>query len=123
MLNTDFELFYNLTLDTTAKTTCTLTPTCGLSTPNTCSGSCQPATTFSQALGYSKVFIIKILNIFIMLSCTHLYHTSFQYLCSTCLLHQTLEIFNRHQPEENLFATLSHFEVAKGVHQQYKISY
>ena len=56
MLNTDFELFYNLTFDaTSAKTTCTLNPTCGLSTPNTCSGSCQPATTFSQALGYSQV--------------------------------------------------------------------
>ena len=25
--------------------------------------------------------IVKILNIYIMLSCTHLYHTSFQYLC------------------------------------------
>ena len=39
--------------------------------------------------------IIKILKIYIMLSCTHLYHffpVSIQYLqCIHCLLHQTLE--------------------------------
>ena len=29
-------------------------------------------------------YIVKILNIYIMLSCTHLYHTSFQYLSSPC---------------------------------------
>ena len=28
--------------------------------------------------------IVKILNIYIMLACTHLYHTSFQYLYITC---------------------------------------
>ena len=28
--------------------------------------------------------IVKILNIFIMLSCTHLYHSSFRYLSITC---------------------------------------
>ena len=31
-----------------------------------------------------SMIIVKILNIYIMLSCTHLYHTSFQYLSSTC---------------------------------------
>ena len=47
--------------------------------------------------------IVKILNIYVMLSCTQLYHffpVSIQYLqCIHCLLHQTLEIFNRNQPE------------------------
>jgi hypothetical protein len=33
MLNTDFELFYNLTLDSNAKATCNLNSVCGLSTP------------------------------------------------------------------------------------------
>ena len=55
MLNTDFELFYELTLDSNAKSTCTLSPSCGLSTPNTCSGSCPVASTFNQAQQYSKV--------------------------------------------------------------------
>ena len=55
MLNTDFELFYDLTLDSNAKTTCTLNPLCGLLTPNTCTGSCPVAPTFNQALAYSKV--------------------------------------------------------------------
>ena len=56
MLNTDVELFYNLTLDaTTAQATCILKPTCALSTPNKCSGSCPPAATLNQALSYSKV--------------------------------------------------------------------
>jgi len=54
MLNTDFELFYNLTLDTNAKTTCNLSPLCGLSLPNTCGSSCPVASTFKQALAYSK---------------------------------------------------------------------
>ena len=42
---------------------------------------------------------VKILNIYIMLSCTHLYHffsVSIHCLqCIHCFLHQTLEIFNR----------------------------
>jgi len=54
MLNTDFELFYNLTLDSNAKATCTLSSTCGLSSPDTCGNSCSVASTFNQALGYSK---------------------------------------------------------------------
>jgi len=54
MLNTDFELFYNLTLDpTTAKTTCTLNSTCGLT--NSCNNYCPMSTTFNQALSYSTV--------------------------------------------------------------------
>ena len=44
-----------------------------------------------------KKSIVKMLNIYIMLSCTHLYHffpVSIHYLqCIHCLLHQTLEIF------------------------------
>ena len=47
--------------------------------------------------------IVKILNLYIILLCTHLYLfflESIQYLqCVHCLLHQTLEIFNRHQPD------------------------
>ena len=43
--------------------------------------------------------IVKILNIYILLSCTHLYHffpLAIHYLqCFHCLLHRTLEIFNR----------------------------
>ena len=55
MLNTDFELFYDLTLNTNAKTTCVLDHLCGLSTPDTCSGKCAVASTFNQAEAYSKV--------------------------------------------------------------------
>ena len=55
MLNTDVELFYDLTLDSDAKATCQLDTSCGLKTPDTCSGSCPKASTFDQALAYSKV--------------------------------------------------------------------
>ena len=55
MLNTDFELFYELSLDSNAKSTCTLTTSCGLTTPDTCNGSCPVASTFNQAQQYSKV--------------------------------------------------------------------
>jgi hypothetical protein len=54
-LNTDFELFYDLTLDSNAKTTCALNPLCGINTPDTCSNSCPKASTFDLALAYSKV--------------------------------------------------------------------
>jgi len=54
MLNTDFEMFYELSLDSNAQTTCTLAPTCGLSSPNTCGSSCPVSSTFNQALAYSK---------------------------------------------------------------------
>ena len=51
---------------------------------------------FEQAM-IAIVNMVKILNIYIMLSCTHLYHffpVSIQCLQSIhCLLHQTLEIF------------------------------
>ena len=59
MLNTDFELFYNLTLDANGQTTCTLNHLCGLSTPDTCSGKCPVASTFNQAEAYSKVICIN----------------------------------------------------------------
>jgi hypothetical protein len=58
MLNTDFEIFYNLTLNpTTGQTTCSLNSVCGLATPNTCGSGCQVASTFKQALNYSKVYL------------------------------------------------------------------
>lgn len=52
MLNTDFALYYNLTLDSNAQVTCSLSPTCGLS--NSCTNSCAMATTFNQAHTYSQ---------------------------------------------------------------------
>ena len=55
MLNTDVELFYDLTLDTeSGKPTCQVTPTCGFK-PDTCAGSCPVADTFNQTVSYSKV--------------------------------------------------------------------
>ena len=69
MLNTDFELFYNLTLNpTTAQTTCLLNPVCGLPTPNTCKTNCQVAPTFKQALSYSKVYLINSFNTSLLIS-------------------------------------------------------
>ena len=62
MLNTDFEVFYDLTLDSNARATCNLNPLCGLSTPDACSGSCPVASTFNQALAYSKVRLISVLE-------------------------------------------------------------
>jgi hypothetical protein len=52
MLNTDFEIFYNITLDSNAKLTCTLNHTCGLT--NSCSSYCPKASTFSTAYNYAK---------------------------------------------------------------------
>jgi len=52
MLNTDFEIYYNLTLDSNAKLTCTLNHTCGLT--NSCSNYCPMASTFSIAHNYSQ---------------------------------------------------------------------
>ena len=52
MLNTDFEVFYNLTLDANAKTTCQLNPQCGLT--NSCSGYCPTSSTFQTAYNYSQ---------------------------------------------------------------------
>ena len=62
MLNTDVEIFYDLTLDSDAKATCKLDASCGLATPDTCSGSCPKASTFDQALAYSKVLIFCATN-------------------------------------------------------------
>jgi len=54
MLNTDVEIFYNLTLDSNAKATCTLDATCGID--SSCSSSeCAKATTFDLAYSYGQV--------------------------------------------------------------------
>lgn len=53
MLNTDFEIFYNLTLDNDGKLTCKLDTSCGPS--YTCDGKdCPMANTFLQAYKYSQ---------------------------------------------------------------------
>ena len=52
MLNTDFEIFYNLTLDANAMTTCKLNTQCGLT--NSCSGYCPMSSTFQTAYAYSQ---------------------------------------------------------------------
>jgi len=52
MLNTDFEIFYNLTLDSNAQLTCSLSNTCGLT--NSCSNNCPMSSTFSTAYKYSQ---------------------------------------------------------------------
>jgi len=52
MFNTDFELFYNLTLDANGKATCNLNHLCGLN--NSCTNYCPMSSTFQTALGYSK---------------------------------------------------------------------
>ena len=55
MLNTDFEVFYNLTLDSNGQATCILDPLYGLSTRDASNDICPIAATFNQALDYSKV--------------------------------------------------------------------
>ena len=56
MLNTDFELVYDLTLDpATGRTTCILNTTCGYT--KECDGFCPRAKTFRQSREYSKVII------------------------------------------------------------------
>lgn len=53
MFNTDFEMFYDLTLDaTTAETTCTLNHTCGVT--GSCTDNCPKASTFDTSMKYSK---------------------------------------------------------------------
>lgn len=64
MLNTDVELFYDLTSDpVTGQATCQLNPTCGLDKPATCAGSCPVASTFSQTLTYAKVKVTSVLQL------------------------------------------------------------
>jgi len=52
MFNTDFELFYNVTLDADAKATCDLDHLCGLT--NTCTNKCPMSSTFQTAYTYSQ---------------------------------------------------------------------
>lgn len=52
MFNTDFEIFYNLTLDANAMATCKLNHLCGLT--NSCSGYCPISSTFQTAYTYSQ---------------------------------------------------------------------
>lgn len=53
MINTDFEIFYDMSLDKNGKLTCNLDTTCGV--PNTCQhNDCQTASTFQQAYRYSQ---------------------------------------------------------------------
>jgi hypothetical protein len=62
MFNTDFEMFYDLTLnETTAEATCKLNHTCGET--NTCDGSCPKATTFAKSLNYAKVSFSSLLEL------------------------------------------------------------
>lgn len=67
MLNTDMELFYDLTVDTeSGKPTCLVTPTCGFK-PDTCAGSCPVADTFNQAVSYSTncpLFMADFVDVF-----------------------------------------------------------
>ena len=63
MLNTDFELFYDLTLDsTTARATCSFSNSvCGIPpTTGSCPPLCQTASTYSQAQSYSQVKTISL---------------------------------------------------------------
>ncbi len=55
MLNTDFELFFDLELDGDGKTVCTLDNTCA--SRNTCgkNGICPMAETYKQAESYAQV--------------------------------------------------------------------
>ena len=55
MLNTDFEVFYNLRIDySSGRTTCTLNHMCGID-GNCQPQNCQPAPTFQQSKTYSEV--------------------------------------------------------------------
>jgi hypothetical protein len=61
MFNTDFEMFYDLTLnETSAEATCKLNHTCGVT--DTCEGSCPKATTFAKSLSYTKVSVSSFLG-------------------------------------------------------------
>ena len=54
MLNTDFELYYDLKTDKSGRTTCKLEPSCGLD--QSCKPeNCRPSKTFGQAHSYSEV--------------------------------------------------------------------
>ena len=57
MFNTDFEMFYNLTLEKdTTKTTCTLNPTCGEAAA--CKPEeCQPSPTYHTSAEYAQVHL------------------------------------------------------------------
>ena len=40
---------------------------------------------FYKGFTFTRLAIIKILNLYIIISCTHVYHHSFQYLSITCI--------------------------------------
>ena len=74
-----------------------------------------------------QFFIGKILNLFIILWCTHLYHPSFQYLSITCigihcLLHQTQEIFNNNQLI-TYYETVSYIQRIHKIHSRIYLHY
>jgi len=51
MFNTDFEIFYNLTLNSNGQTTCILNHTCGVT--NSCTNYCPKSSTFATAYTYA----------------------------------------------------------------------
>jgi len=51
MFNTDFEVFYNLTLNADGQATCQLNNTCGLT--NSCTNYCPKSSTFATAYNYA----------------------------------------------------------------------
>jgi hypothetical protein len=57
MFNTDFEMFYDLTLEEeTAKTTCTLDPMCG---ETDCTDKCPKSSTYELSMKFSQVSIFE----------------------------------------------------------------
>ena len=59
MLNTDFELFFDINLDGDGKAVCILDNTCALSKTCGKNNNCPKAATFDQALSYAHVSQLK----------------------------------------------------------------
>jgi hypothetical protein len=58
MLNTDYEIFYDLSLDNAGKLTCNLAPTCGLDDSCRPGIDCPKENTFDLALAYANVSVV-----------------------------------------------------------------